>query len=55
MYTTQSPRPSNRSGHTAVLDGNFMYIFGGSNVINDKLNDLWRLNLTEHTWEEIAK
>jgi len=30
-----------------------MYIFGGKDQQNLKLNDLWRLSLTKDVWEKI--
>jgi hypothetical protein len=30
-----------------------MYIFGGKDSDNNKLNDLWKLDLTSYKWEEI--
>lgn len=39
------PKPVARSGHSAVIFENGMYVFGGKNDDNNKLNDLWRLDL----------
>lgn len=30
-----------------------MFVFGGKDENNDKLNDLWELNLSDYTWREI--
>ena len=30
-----------------------MFIFGGKDEDNNKLNDLWRLDLDHYTWEKI--
>ena len=30
-----------------------MYIFGGKNECNEKLNDFWRLDLSNMTWEQL--
>jgi N-acetylneuraminic acid mutarotase len=30
-----------------------MYVFGGKDADNNKLNDLWRLDLQTYKWEEI--
>ena len=55
---TPSEMPCARAGHSAQLynDGTteWMYVFGGKDNENDKLNDLWRLNLTTHEWEEVT-
>lgn len=51
--------PAPRAGHTAALHIDeqtgepFMYIFGGKDQQNMKLNDLWRLSLTRDVWEKI--
>ena len=38
-------RPSPRSGHAAVIHQSAMWIFGGKDDDNCKLNDLWRFDL----------
>lgn len=51
-------RPPPRSSHAAALHRNMMYIFGGE-FSNPSLSqyrhyrDLWRLDLTDMTWERI--
>ena len=51
-------QPCARAGHSALIhhDGTteWMYVFGGKDAENDKLNDLWRLNLTTFQWEEVS-
>lgn len=43
--------PSSRAGHSAIVHQDqhthqsYMYVFGGKDESNEKLNDLWRLNL----------
>ena len=44
------PKPEPRSGHTAVIYQNGMYVFGGKDDENKKLNDFWRLDLLTLTW-----
>lgn len=39
--------PNARGGHSAVVVGHFMYIFGGNNLISS-YNDIWCLNLLEN-------
>ena len=41
-------KPVGRSGHSAVLYENGMYIFGGKDDDNNKLNDLWRFDLSSY-------
>lgn len=50
--------PCPRAGHTALVkivkelaNKPFMYIFGGKDVENNKMNDLWRLDLETFKWE----
>lgn len=31
-----------------------MYIFGGKDSDNNKLNDLWKLDLTSYKWQELS-
>lgn len=46
-------QPSPRSGHSACIYENAMYVFGGKDDDNNKLNDLWRLDLNTYQWTEI--
>jgi len=50
---TKLPRPAPRSCHSAVIYNEQIYIFGGSNKNNEKLNDLWSLNISSDTWTKI--
>lgn len=45
---TNLPRP--RTSHTAVYYKNGMYVFGGSDEANNKLNDLWKFDLKTKRW-----
>ena len=41
-----------RSGHSAVIYSNGMYVFGGKGGDDDsKLNDFWRLDLQNFSWQ----
>lgn len=46
--------PCPRAGHSAVIRmdevGDHMYIFGGKDDDNQKLNDTWKLNMTTLEW-----
>ena len=51
-------KPSARAGHSAVVaEGEagraYMYIFGGKDNEDNKLNDLWRLDLETEKWEAV--
>jgi len=43
-------QPCSRSGHSAVVYHNAMYVFGGKDGDNNKLNDLWRLDFSTYSW-----
>jgi len=47
-------RPPSRSGHTASVVGDSLYVFGGCRF-NGAYNDLWKLDLSapEPRWEEL--
>lgn len=48
---TSSYPPSARDGHTGCIYQNHMYIFGGRDQDNTKLNDIWKLNLETLEWK----
>lgn len=48
-----SDKPCPRAGHSAVSYKSYMYIYGGCNEENDRLNDIWRLNLHKYEWEQV--
>lgn len=45
--------PKARAGHSAVIVGDTMVIFGGRDEDNNKLNDLWLFNFSTYFWEPI--
>lgn len=45
--------PVGRNAHSAVAQGNSLFIFGGQDQDNYKLGDLWELNLTTKQWANI--
>jgi N-acetylneuraminic acid mutarotase len=46
--------PIERNAHTAVGQGNSLFVFGGQDEDNNKLGDLWEFNLTTKQWANIA-
>ncbi len=51
---TTTPCPSPRASHSALLRGQTeMYIFGGRDEDNEKLNDLWVFNLDTLRWTQV--
>jgi N-acetylneuraminic acid mutarotase len=47
---TSSAAPEPRSGHSAVIHGDNMVIFGGKNNDNQKINDIWSFNIPSAQW-----
>ncbi len=45
--------PCKRSGHSAVIYQDKMYIFGGVDDEINRLNDLWEFDLKKKTWCEL--
>jgi N-acetylneuraminic acid mutarotase len=49
VNTVGTERPCPRAGHASIIYSNqesdYMYVFGGKGEDNDKMNDLWRLDL----------
>jgi N-acetylneuraminic acid mutarotase len=53
---TGEPKPCPRAGHSSVVvegANPYMYIFGGKDNDDKMLNDMWRLSLSTHAWEQI--
>ena len=46
-------RPPARAGHSMVLAENALWVFGGEDEENNKLNDLWRFDLAGSSWSEV--
>lgn len=44
-------QPVPRSKHSAVVYNDSMYIFGGKDDDNNKLNDFWKLDLSTYEWQ----
>lgn len=45
--------PCPRASHSTVVYGRNMYLFGGQDDDNNKLNDLWEYNLDTGVYKEI--
>lgn len=50
LNNQNAPKP--RGGQSAVVNGEYMYVFGGTNG-DQRYNDLWKYNITNKTWKEI--
>jgi len=48
--TTKGKGPVARAGHSAVIEDDKMYIFGGKDEDNEKQKDLWCLDLKTLEW-----
>ena len=54
MLSPESPDiPEARAGHTSVLHKDQMYVFGGKDVDNNKLADLWVFDIPTKVWGEV--
>lgn len=53
VFGDATVRPEPRAGHSAVVHNGSMYIFGGQNNNDEKLNDVWRLDLSSEHWSQI--
>lgn len=57
MIKSKNQPPCERAGHSAVIrmddNGDHMYIFGGKDNDNQKINDTWKFNMTTHEWHQI--
>jgi hypothetical protein len=42
--------PPKRAGHSAIMYGDSMIVFGGKDEENNKLNDLWEFNMSTYQW-----
>jgi len=45
--------PVPRAGHSAIVFGDSMVVFGGRDEDSNKLNDIWVFNFSTYQWEEI--
>lgn len=43
--------PSPRTGHSAIIYNDLMYVFGGKNEENNKVNELWMFDFANYTWQ----
>lgn len=46
-------QPCPRVGHSTVVHGATLIVFGGRDEDNNKLNDMWELNISAGSWTEI--
>lgn len=51
---TTGRAPCPRSSHTAVVYRNAMYVYGGSNDDGGKIDDVYRLSLSNNEWQAVA-
>ncbi|KAH9577355.1 Kelch repeat type 1 [Trypanosoma melophagium] len=47
------PSPQARYLHSAVVYGNWIIIYGGFDVQNEPLNDVWAFDMLNERWEEL--
>eukprot|EP00026_Physarum_polycephalum_P006373 Phypoly_transcript_06415.p1 GENE.Phypoly_transcript_06415~~Phypoly_transcript_06415.p1 ORF type:complete len:521 (+),score=76.80 Phypoly_transcript_06415:80-1642(+) len=53
VESVSEAKPPARRYHTAVVQGDFMYVLGGL-ANNNNLNDFWRFKLVTREWEQLA-
>lgn len=51
LKKNKAPKP--RAGHSATLHEGALYIFGGKDDENQKLEDLWRFDIESRVWTEL--
>ena len=54
IAAANAPAPKPRAGHTASLYQGSLYIFGGKDDENEKLNDMWKFDIAAKTWSKIV-
>jgi N-acetylneuraminic acid mutarotase len=45
--------PEPRAGHSCSVYNDCIYVFGGKDDDNTKLNDFWKFDLKSHIWNQI--
>ena len=50
-----SPKPDIRNSHSSVIIGGKAYISGGQDDDNNKIDDMWELDLASETYKQIDK
>jgi N-acetylneuraminic acid mutarotase len=45
--------PKKRAGSTLVSHNGELFVFGGHNEINERLNELWSYNISSDKWQQI--
>ena len=53
LQADKANAPLPRNSHTSVIDGDNLYILGGQDDENNKLDDLWQFNIPSKTWTQI--
>jgi N-acetylneuraminic acid mutarotase len=56
MVQSHSPlKPPKRAGHSAIILGDNMYIYGGKDEDYNKLGDIWSFSFGTYLWQEIKQ
>lgn len=53
--SSQEIGPCNRIGASLVQYNNSLYLFGGHDEMNEKINDFWKYNLLNNQWHKIEQ
>lgn len=54
VEATTKERPCPRASHSTAVFGRNMYLFGGQDDDNNKLNDLWEFNIDTGVYKEVV-
>lgn len=49
----EGPKPCPRTGHSAVMYGDQMVVFGGKSDENQKLDDTWIYDVANNKWTQV--
>ena len=47
-------KPIARAGHVALFNNGILYVHGGKDDENNKLNDLWKFDMATRVWTELV-
>ena len=50
LNPVSSEKPCERAGHSAVVHGDNMVIYGGKDDYDQRLNDVWSFNIPSAKW-----
>ena len=51
----RADKPKPRAGHSATMINECLYVFGGKDDENEKLNDLWKFDINLRKWTQLIQ